>query len=199
MAKAAFKLQNHSIMQKGIILSVLCAVLAAPASFFAQSTYFTKSAAVNFDATAKNSPEEIKASQTSGTFVMTSTGAVEAAVLIKSFLFKQALMQEHFNENYMESSKFPKATFKGKVKDGSTFNLGADGVYQVEVVGKMTMHGVTKDITAPAKITVAQGKVSVEADFSLVLADYGISVPGLVADKVAKIAKINIKGALAKK
>jgi polyisoprenoid-binding protein YceI len=164
----------------------------------AQGTYFTKSATVRFDATAKKSPEEIKANQKSATFVMTDGGAVEAAVLIKSFLFKQALMQEHFNENYMESDKYPKATFKGKVKEGA-FSLTKDGTYKVTVEGNFTMHGVTKPTTAPATIVVKGGKVSVESDFTLPFTEYGVAVPSLVADKVGKEAKITIKGDLGKK
>jgi polyisoprenoid-binding protein YceI len=180
---------------KNIVLFV--AILFAN-TLSAQGTYFTKSANVRFDATAKNSPEEIKAKQNSATLVMNEAGAVEAAVLIKSFLFKAALMQEHFNENYMESTKFPKATFKGKVKDGS-FSLTKDGTYNVTIEGNMTMHGVTKAVTAPAKIVVKGGKIAVECDFTLLLSDFGIDVPSLVADKVGKEAKITIKGDLAKK
>jgi polyisoprenoid-binding protein YceI len=178
-------------------LLLLCALSFAQL-VSAQGTYFTKSANVRFDATAKNSPEEIKAKQSSATLVINDAGAVEAAVLIKSFLFKAALMQEHFNENYMESGKYPKATFKGKVKDGS-FSLVNDGVYPVTVEGNMLMHGVTKTVSAPAKITVKGGKLSVECDFTLLLSDFGVDVPSLVADKVAKEAKISIKGDLAKK
>ena len=184
-------------MKKGMLLFALFALMA-PAASFAQ-TYFSKSATVSFDATAKNSPEDIKAKQTSGTVVITEAGAVESAILIKSFLFKNALMQEHFNENYMESSKFPKAIFKGKVKEGDQFSLIKDGNYQVTVEGSLTMHGVTKQLSAPVQITVAKGKISADADFAVKLADYGISVPSLVADKVGKEAKISIKSVLTKK
>jgi polyisoprenoid-binding protein YceI len=182
-------------MKKHIFFSLL---FLSVSILSAQGTWFTKSANVSFDATAKNSPEEIIAKQNSGTLVITESGAVEAAVLIKSFLFKQALMQEHFNENYMESSKYPKATFKGKVSDGK-FNLMQDGIYSIKVGGTLTLHGVSKEVTAPGKITVKSGKASVQADFSVAMADYGISVPGLVADKVGKEAKISIKGDLTKK
>ncbi len=178
------------------LLSVLFLLISCVMS--AQGTWFTKSASVSFDATAKNSPEEIIAKQNSGTLVITESGAVEAAVLVKSFLFKQALMQEHFNENYMESSKYPKATFKGKVSEGS-FSLSQDGTYPIKVIGSLTMRGVTKEVAAPAKITVKSGKATAQADFSLLLSDYGISVPSLVADKLGKEAKVSIKGDLAKK
>jgi polyisoprenoid-binding protein YceI len=178
--------------------TILSALLLSLGFVSAQNTFFTKSANVQFDATAKNSPEEITAKQNSGTLVMTESGTLEAAILVKSFLFKQALMQEHFNENYMESSKFPKAIFKGKVSEGK-FSLTQDGTYQVKVAGTFTMHGISKEITVPGKISVKGGKVSTQADFSVTLADYGISVPGLVADKLAKEAKISIKADLTKK
>ncbi|MCC6726933.1 MAG: YceI family protein [Saprospiraceae bacterium] len=181
---------------KNLKLTLLALLFGAPILLSAQRI-FTKSANVSFDATSKSSPEQIDAKTSTGTIVIDAgTGAVEAAVLMKSFQFEKALMQEHFNENYVESTKFPKATFKGKIVDTSKVNFKQDGTYSISVSGNMTVHGVTKSLTAPATVTVKGGKVSTKADFSLTLADYGVEIPSLVADKVAKVAKVTFNGAL---
>ncbi|GAB4492422.1 MAG: hypothetical protein OHK0019_14300 [Saprospiraceae bacterium] len=173
-----------------IIAFVLAVVFAVPVQ---SQKLFTRDGVVSFDATAANSPETIKAVNKSGTCVWDkSTGAVEMAVLVKGFLFEKALMQEHFNENYMESTKYPKATFTGKLDNSSAVDTGKDGTYKVNVNGTLTMHGVSKTVTAPVTFTVKGGKVSAAVNFSVALADYNISVPSVVADKVNKKVEISI-------
>ena len=121
-----------------------------------------------------------------------ATGNLEMAVLIKGFSFERALMQEHFNENYLESSKFPKASFKGKLDKVSDVNFTKDGSYTTNVSGDMTIHGVTQKVSTPVIITVKDGAVSAATKFSLTLKDYGIEVPSLVADKVGKQANLAV-------
>jgi polyisoprenoid-binding protein YceI len=111
---------------------------------------------------------------------------------MKGFEFDRALMQEHFNENYVESSKFPKAEFKGTILNNEKINYGSEGKYKVEVKGLMTIHGETKEVSTTGEIEVKEGKIKAEANFSVLLADYKISIPGLVADKVNKTAKIEV-------
>lgn len=179
-------------------LTALLLVAALPFQMTAQK-WFTRDAKVQFDATASNSPEDIKASTNSGTFVFDqSSSNLQAAVLIKGFQFEKALMQEHFNENYMESAKYPKATFKGKIDDPSKVKFDKDGTYTATVSGDLTMHGVTKAVSVPATFTVKQDKIGVSATFATVMKDYNIDVPSLVADKLAKEAKIKIEGNLTK-
>jgi len=101
-------------------------------------------------------------------------------------------MQEHFNENYLESDKFPKAEFKGTITNNSTVNYAKDGDYTVTVKGKLTLHGETRDVESPGKISVKGGKVAATASFSAVLGDYKVDVPTLVSDKVGKTAKITV-------
>ena len=154
---------------------------------------FTRDGVVSFDATSANSPEAIKGVNKSGTCVLDkSSGAVEMAVLVKGFLFEKALMQEHFNENYLESSKFPKATFKGKLDNASAVNLDKDGTYKVNATGTLTMHGVTKPVNTPVTFTVKGGKLSAAVNFAVSMADYNIAIPSLVGDKVSKTANISI-------
>src|SRR6188472_303274 len=129
-------------MKKSILLLASVAV-----TFFAtaQSRYFTKNARVFFD--ASSSLEKIDAINDKSTSVIDlSTGQIEFGVLMKAFLFERALMQEHFNENYIESDKFPKALFKGTIADASSIDKSKDGTYPVKVKGTLTLHGVTKEI-----------------------------------------------------
>lgn len=180
---------------KKIIL--LLSITAIANITFAQGKYFTKTGKIDFDATAQKSPEDIKAINKSTTMVIdTKTGDMQFLVLMKGFEFTRSLMQEHFNENYVESTKFPKAEFKGAITDNAAVNYTKDGTYKVKVKGKLTMHGVTKDTESDGVITVKAGKITATATVVALLADYKISVPTLVADKVAKSAKINISCAL---
>lgn len=171
----------------------MVALFAFTAATTAQNSpkFFTRDGKVKFDATATSSPEKIDALSNSATCVLdAANGNFQWAVLVKGFQFEKSLMQEHFNENYMESGKYPKATFIGKITNLSEVNLSKDGTYNAVVSGQMTIHGVTKDLTANGALTVGGGNVKINAGFNVKLADYGISIPGLVSDKVAKEAKV---------
>lgn len=176
---------------KKIILLVL--VIVSAKTIQAQDKQFTKTGKINFDATVPKSPENIDGINKTVVCVLdTKSGVMQLVVMMKAFEFDRALMQEHFNENYVESDKFPKAEFKGTIANNATVSYTKDGVYPVKVKGKLTMHGETKDVEADGKITVKGGKISAAADFSVVLKDYKIEVPELVADKVARIAQIKV-------
>lgn len=120
------------------------------------------------------------------------TGDVVFMVPIKSFKFEKALMQEHFNENYMESDKYPKAEFKGKITNLKDVNFNKDGTYNVKTAGKLTMHGVTKDVITNGTITVKAGTASVKSKFSVVPQDYGIKIPSVAASKIASKIEVTI-------
>jgi polyisoprenoid-binding protein YceI len=167
-------------------------IASAVTTTFGQK-FYTKSGNINFDATTTSSPEKIEGVNRTVTCVLdTKTGNVQFAVLMKGFEFERALMQEHFNENYIESDKFPKAEFKGLIADNEKVNYAKDGTYAVKVKGKLTMHGETRDVETDGKITIQGGKISAFAGFNVELSDFKISIPGLVADKVSKTAKINV-------
>lgn len=162
-------------------------------SISAQDKYFTKTGKIHFDATTPKSPESIEGVNKSSICVLdTKTGNIQFSLLMKGFEFERALMQEHFNENYVESNKFPKTEFKGVITNNAAVNYSKDGVYPVKVKGSMMIHGVTKEVTADGKLTIKGGKISATADFGVVLADYKVTIPQLVADKVATTAKISI-------
>jgi YceI-like domain len=159
----------------------------------AQDKYFTKSGKIIFDATVAKSPEKIEGVNNTVTCVIDiKTGNLQFAVLMKNFEFERALMQEHFNENYVETNKYPKAEFKGAIVDFATLNLSKEGNYEVKVKGKMSLHGQTKDAAANGKIIVKAGKIQILSAFSVLFSDYAIAIPGLVADKLASAASIKV-------
>jgi polyisoprenoid-binding protein YceI len=121
-----------------------------------------------------------------------SSGQIEFSVLIKGFEFERALMQEHFNENYMESDSYPKATFKGVVENSSALAFTKDNTYKVKVNGSLTMHGVTKPLSIPATVVVKGGAVSASATFTVSAEDYKIKIPSIVAEKISKQITVNI-------
>jgi hypothetical protein len=158
----------------------------------AQAVQMTKTGKISFYSKAK-AIEKVEADNNEVSSILnTQTGEMVFAVLIKGFHFSSALMEEHFNENYMESNKFPKATFKGKITNLSAVNFTKDGVYPVTVEGDLTIHGVTKQATAPGSVTIKGGKVSAAAKFSVKLKDYSITVPSLVADKISEDIDITV-------
>lgn len=179
-------------MQKIVISSITALLLTGAIN--AQKVA-TKDAKVTFDATS--ALESIKATNKSGSVALNIlNGDVAARVQVKNFIFAQALMQEHFNENYLESNKFPSATLKGKIVNIADLKLDKDGTYKAKVQGTLEMHGVTNNVTIPATLVVSGGKINFNASFSVLCADYKIAIPSVVADKVAKEVKINIEGVL---
>ncbi len=159
--------------------------------------YITKTGYVKLFSAA--SLEKIEASNRQVNSVLDgATGDFVFKVLLKSFEFEKALMQEHFNENYVESDKFPNSVFIGKVTNIKDVNLMKDGVYDVVVDGKLTMHGVTNPVKTKGTFEVKQGKVLGKAKFTLTLADYKISIPGAVVNNISKTVDITVDVTLEK-
>lgn len=125
-----------------------------------------------------------------------ATGELVYQVPIKSFRFEKQLMEEHFNENYMESSRFPKAVFKGRLEEPSRVNFKADGTYPVNAKGELTIHGVTHIITVPGSITVKNGQVTAASRFKVKTADYDIKIPAATAGKIAGSIEITVNSLL---
>jgi len=164
----------------------------------AQSKYFTRTGTVIFDAEGKlDDIEEIKAKNTAATCVLdAATGNMEWAVTMNKFSFANSLMQKHFNENYVESEKYPKATFKGKINDLSKVNFDKDGTYPIGVSGVMNLHGVSKEVNVKGVITVEKGKILSSSSFEVLLKDYKIDIPTVVFMKVADSAKVTVSATL---
>ena len=174
---------------KLFIVSTLSLMIAASVS--AQERLLTRNGSISFF--SKTSLEDIEAhTQTAASVMDKKTGGVEFSVLIKSFSFEKALMQEHFNENYLESDKFPKSVFKGFINDLSKIDFSQEGKYTVTVTGQLTLHGETKTVTTPATFTVQKESMIAVAEFSIELDDYKIRIPALVKDKISKTVKIAV-------
>ncbi|MFN4885997.1 MAG: YceI family protein [Bacteroidota bacterium] len=157
--------------------------------------YFSKTAHIRFF--SHTSIEDIKADNYKSELVINkSTGAVQASALIKMFEFEKALMQEHFNENYMESNQFPKATFSGK-GDFSQVNFGADGNYSIPVAGSLTLHGVTKNVNIKVNVKIQGGKITGDTKFVINPKDHGIKIEDAYAGKISDKIDVSVKATLA--
>ena len=143
-------------------------------------TFFSKAPMENIEATGRN----IEA------ILNTKTNEIGLIVLIRSFEFKKKLMQEHFNEKYMESDKYPTSTFKGKINDKIDYTK--DGTYSVTATGKLMIHGVERDINAPGTITIEKGKINLKSEFRVPLKGFNIEVPKLVFQNIAEVISVKV-------
>ena len=157
--------------------------------------YKTTTGSVNFY--SKAALEDIEAKNNQATALLdASNGNLAFIVVIRSFEFDKSLMQTHFNDNYMQSDSYPKSTFDGKITNNADVNYGKNGDYNVTVTGKLTIHGVTKEVTATGTLTVSGTNVTVKSSFKVKLEDYGIK-----NDKIKNIAsdiEVNVNSTLAK-
>lgn len=171
------------------ILIIALSLLAGEAMM--SQKMMTRTGEIKFDASMPDLVE-IAATNTGASCIFDeSTGEFVALVLIKSFKFKSPLMEEHFNENYMESSKFPKATFKGKIANFDATKLnGSKSSYELE--GDLTLHGVTKKIKTKIYLVENAGKVIATCNFSVKSKDYAIEIPSLVKEKFAEYIKVSL-------
>ncbi len=166
---------------KKIIVMVLC--LLTGTLVFSQKK-ITRSGEIKFEATT--SFEEIAGKNSTVSCILDETnGEFVTLVLVKGFKFKSPLMEEHFNENYLESTKFPKSTFKGKVLDFDASKLSSTKT-AFDLEGDLMIHGVTKKIKTKIYLLVNSGKVTATSTFSVKSADYAIEIPKLVKDKIAE-------------
>ena len=184
------EISDKTIIMKIGINAVLLIVIAIAG--YCQEKYFTKVGKVTFY--SKAPLEDIEAKNNNAVSVFDkSTGQVEVSTLMKAFEFEKALMQEHFNENYIESDKFPKSVFRGMINDLASIDFAKDGKYNTSVAGRLTLHGETKDISAPVILNINNGKLSAAADFKIRPEDYKISIPALVKDKIGKEIRIMVE------
>jgi len=157
----------------------------------AQDKYFTKTGKIEFYSKAPMEDIEAK-NKTVAAILDTKTGAVQFSVLMKGFEFPKALMQEHFNENYVESNKFPKSEFKGSITNNTLINYTKDGSYPARVAGKLTIHGITKDVNTTGTVKVDGGKINLSSVFNILLSDYKIKIPSLVKEKLSNNIQIAV-------
>lgn len=172
-------------MKKLIILGV--ALLLS--NVVLSQKFVTRTGEVKFEASVP-AFEEVAAKNSSVSSILdVTTGDFVALALVKAFKFKVPLMEEHFNENYMESSLFPKSTFKGKLIAFDVKKLSAAKMF-FDLDGDLTIHGVTKKVRVKAAVTSVSGKIVVVSSFSVKPLDYNIKIPNLVRSKVAEDVKV---------
>lgn len=178
-----------NLKMKKLILSLLLAGMITPMMF--GQKIFTREGKISFYSEAQK--ESIQAHNSKATSIIdVSSGRMEFAVLIKAFQFEKALMQEHFNENYMESSKFPKAVFKGEINNLEAIDFKKDGTYPADIKGNITIHGVTKPIEAKGSFVVSGNSIKGESTFEVTIADFDIEIPALVRENIAKVIRIDV-------
>ena len=146
--------------------------------------YMTKTGSLKFEASVESFEEIAAENKNTSAILDAATGEIAVLTLMKGFRFKIALMEEHFNENYIESDKFPKATFKGKVEDFDVSKLSSTPK-TFKVSGDLTLHGKTKKVTTTARILKSGEKITVTGNFEVKPEDFDIEIPKLVSKKVA--------------
>lgn len=173
-------------MKKHIIIALLFVSFG-----FAQDKILTKNGKITFEASVP-AFEEVKAKNEAVTCVVnTKTGEIASLALVKGFRFKIALMEEHFNENYIESDKYPKATFKGKI-EGFDYSKVTGEAKKYTIKGKLELHGKSKDITITATIKKSADGMSLVSNFTVNTDDYGIDIPNVVSKKVSKKVEVTL-------
>ena len=171
------------------VIAIASFLLISCTSAFSQ-LYTTRTGFIGFY--SKTAMEDIKA-ENNQVFAVIDGGKknIAFALLLKGFVFTKELMQEHFNENYVESDKYPKASFNGTYTGDVPLNK--DGVYKVLAKGNLTLHNVTKSVEAPATIEVKGGKLLGQASFKMKPEDYNITIPSLVRDKISPEMSVSVR------
>jgi polyisoprenoid-binding protein YceI len=169
---------------------ILLALLICGGTTYGQK-YITKNGYIHFYSDAPL--EKIEASNRQvNAAIDAGTGDIVFKVLMKSFQFEKALMQEHFNENYVESDKFPNSTFIGKISNSKDLNFGKPGTSNITVEGKLTIHGITKDIKETGTFEVKDNQVLAKCKFVIHIGDFKISIPSVVAGHIAETVEITV-------
>lgn len=155
----------------------------------AQEKFLTKEGYVSFF--SHSVVEDIKADNNQVLSVIdTITGKIAIQMLMRSFMFKKALMQEHFNENYVESYKYPKATFSGEILN---FDQLTDENNETEITGTLTVHGEEKELSTKVTIEIGEDGIFLKGNFYVDVADFKIKIPSIVANNIAKTIKVTFE------
>jgi polyisoprenoid-binding protein YceI len=172
-------------MKKILLLTLLVIGFQSRAQLFmttnGEVSIFSKTPMENIDAVNKSV----------SSIINTATNEVAVQMRITSFVFPNKLMQEHFNENYLESEKFPSATFKGKIKE--TVDLTVAGTYPITASGSATIHGVTRPIELKGSIVSNGTNLALTCAFDVKLVDYKVDIPKIVFAKIAEVIKVSSK------
>ncbi|WP_151085894.1 YceI family protein [Hymenobacter baengnokdamensis] len=181
-----------SVGRLGILLAWLLLGLGSPGRAWAQGKFMTRAGHISFFSASIMEDIEARNDKVAAVFDL-ATGQIAFSVPIHEFQFKRTLMQEHFNENYMESEKFPKATFTGQINNAAQVLKQLPTATQtVEAEGNLTMHGVTHKVLVTGTLQVRDGQLVVFAYFNVAPADFSIDIPLLVREHIAKSVSVRI-------
>lgn len=159
-------------------------------SLFSQERHITRHGYVAFFSTTP--VEDIKAENNQVLSILDlSTGEVAISILMKSFAFEKALMQEHFNENYVESDKYPKANFKGEIINLEDILEGDISIAQIE--GFLTIKDVTKPVRIESRFQKADDTINLQGKFMVSVADYNIKIPAIVRKNIAREVEVTFR------
>lgn len=173
---------------KNILKLLLISCLASNATF--GQLYSTQSGETSFF--SETPMENISGlNKMVGAIINTSTNDIAVSMKMSAFDFPNKLMQEHFNENYMESGKYPTGIFKGKIVDAIDYTK--NGTYDVTAKGQLTLHGVTQTREVKGKMTIENQKITLVSNFDVKLVDHKIEVPKLVFAKIAEVIAVKLK------
>jgi hypothetical protein len=158
--------------------------------FFAGNAQLYKGKESSVSFFSKSPLEDIEAINKSSVVSVfkSTTGDFQSEVVIKGFVFDKPLMQEHFNENYLESDKFPSAKLVAKISE--TIDVAKDGESDVTAKGKLTIHGVTKEVEIKGKMIIKGGLITVQTKFPIKISDYNIKVPTLYVKNIAEVVDV---------
>jgi hypothetical protein len=174
-------------MKKLLLLLSLGSVITLNAQKFADLGK-EKTSVVTFY--SKSPLEDIEAVNNEAAFILdATTGDLQSVIRMKAFKFKNALMEEHFNENYVESTKYPVAQFKGKINE--KIDLSSDKEQKVTATGKLDLHGVIKDVTIEGVIVKKGDNLLLSGKFPIKIADHNIKVPSLYVKNIAEVVDVN--------
>jgi hypothetical protein len=166
--------------------------LAGPLAAHGQGKYLSKTGYISFFSASIMEDIEAKNTKVAAVFDLT-TGQLAFSVPVREFQFKRTLMQEHFNENYMESEKYPKATFTGQLTNAAqVVKMLPTATQNVEVEGQLTLHGVTHKVAISGTLQLRDGQLVVFAYFNIAPADYAIDIPLLVREHIAKSVSVRV-------
>jgi polyisoprenoid-binding protein YceI len=172
-----------------IVFCILYLVFCVSQNIPAQPVYSAKEGTASFF--SKATIEDIQAeSKSVNSFINTSNGEVVFIIPIRSFKFPKPLMQEHFNENYLESDLYPNATYKGKINE--TLDFTKDGTFEVTTTGVLTLHGVDQTRTEKGTLTVKDGQITLGSKFKVKLEDHKIKIPKIVIDNIAEVINVTL-------
>ncbi|MFT5257411.1 MAG: polyisoprenoid-binding protein YceI [Arenicella sp.] len=172
---------------KIVSIFFMCLFLVSLAN--AQERFLTKKGMISFF--SETPIENIKAENNQVlSIVDLSKGQMAIAILMKSFMFEKALMQEHFNENYVESDKYPKATFKGNLLD---FDEITKSEVTIVIKGNLTIHGITKEMTIEALTKKTAEHIEMAGDFFIDLADFDVKIPSIVKNNISEKIKVSFR------